>query len=106
MVVNYHGANLTKNIRKKNPREIREIAIHKRRIDGHVLVKDLSIPEIAEILDYAYRLKFEEAPDYDWILSMFDKMALRTSSAYQPNIFDWSANYDQYLELHKVKPEN
>ena len=42
-------------------------------------MKDLSIPEIAEILDYAYRLKFEEAPDYDWILSMFDKMALRTS---------------------------
>ena len=98
-------------------------------------MKDLSIPEIAEILDYAHRLKFEEAPDYDWILSMFDKMALRTSrfgfqnfqknnflsiyikyklnlnlkiriSVYQPNIFDWSANYDQYLELHKVKPEN
>ena len=44
-----------------------------------MLVKDLSIPEIADVLDYAHRLKFEETPDYDWILSMFDKMALRTS---------------------------
>ena len=61
-------------------------------------MKGLDIEEIGEMLDYAYGLKFDDEPDYDYLQAAFTRMADRKVDDFVPFSFDWSENYEKLLQ--------
>ena len=46
-------------------------------------------PELAKFIEYARKLKFEEQPDYDYLLDLL-KTAMKNKNIEMDYIYDWT----------------